>query len=74
MMDGMSERSAAARKVLRELASELVASIERSGQTLSWTAAERAILDAVAVNIDRRVDLAADYAAQTGGLIEDLPA
>ena len=44
---------------------ELAGSSERSGQTLSWTAAERAILDAVAANIDRRVDLARDYESST---------
>jgi len=48
--------------VLRELNAELAASSERSGQDLSWTAAERAILDAIldaiAANIDRGVDLA----------------
>ena len=52
------ECSAEARKVLRELNAELAASSERSGQDLSWTAAERAILDAIAANIDRGVDLA----------------
>ena len=51
--------------MLRDLDSELAASSERSGQTLSWTAAERAILDTIADNIDRRVDLARDYESST---------
>lgn len=58
-------RSEGARKLLRELDSELAASSERTGTTLVWTAADRAVLDAVAANIDRRVDLTADYQSST---------
>lgn len=62
-MTDLSERSPEARKVLRELNDELAASSERLGRTLSWTAAERAVLDAVAANVDRRADLTRAYDA-----------
>ncbi|WP_235674636.1 hypothetical protein [Mycolicibacterium pulveris] len=61
----MGGHCAEARKVLRELDAELAASSERTGTTLVWTAADRAVLDAIAANIDRRVDLTADYQAST---------
>jgi hypothetical protein len=61
----MIERSAEARKVLQELDTDLAASSARAGTSLVWTAADRAILDAIAANIDRRVDLARDYESST---------
>lgn len=51
--------------MLRALDAELAASSKRTGTTLVWTAADRAVLDAIAANIDRCVDLTADYQAST---------
>lgn len=56
-------RSAAARKVLRELDAELASASKRAGKSLVWTAADRELLTLIASNIDRRADLAALYAA-----------
>ena len=54
-------RSAAARKLLAALDSELAAASERRGQTLVWTAAESAILDDIGAKVDRMVRLRRDW-------------
>jgi len=55
-------RSVEARKVLRELDSELAAASERTGTNLVWTAADRELLSLIGDSIDRHADLAAHYA------------
>jgi hypothetical protein len=57
----MQNHCAAARKVLRELDNELAASAKRAGQELVWDAADRAVMELIAAEIDRKTDLAADY-------------
>jgi len=57
----MARHSPAARKLLRELESELDSSARRLGQTLCWTAAERAILDQILDEIDRKSVLLEAY-------------
>ncbi len=48
--------------MIDELDAELASSAARAGRTLSWSAAERAIISMAADAIDRRTDLAAAYA------------
>ena len=52
-----------AQAVLDALEAELAANAEQIGQSLEWSAAERAVLDLIADTIDRRTDLQARYAA-----------
>jgi uncharacterized protein YqeY len=54
-------RSAAARKVLRELNAELTSASVCTGQQLLWSAAETQILELIASTIDRKCDLTRDY-------------
>jgi hypothetical protein len=61
MMGGMAG-SAEARKVLRELNNELRAAGETAGRSLVWTAQDRAVLELIADQTDRRAELAAEYA------------
>jgi hypothetical protein len=67
MMVGMA-RTAAARKVLRELNAELASASERSGTSLVWTAADNELLTLIADTIDRHTDLAAHYATADSGV------
>jgi hypothetical protein len=53
--------SAPARKLLRALDDELAAAAERRGEPLEWTERDRAVLDLIAANTDRKVDLSARY-------------
>jgi hypothetical protein len=50
-------RSAEARKLLQHFDSELAAASARRGDTLVFTPAERAVLDLIGAQIDRKVDL-----------------
>jgi hypothetical protein len=50
-------RSAEARKLLRHFDSELAAPSARRGDTLVFTPAERAVLDLIGAQIDRKCDL-----------------
>ena len=54
-------RSAEAQSVLRALDDELAFAGQAQGQSLKWTAQERALLDLIADSIDRTVDLYAMY-------------
>jgi hypothetical protein len=56
-------RSAEARKVLRELDKELESAARRSGRSLEWSAADRAVLGLISASFDRISDLNADYEA-----------
>jgi hypothetical protein len=49
----MVERSTEARKLLRELDSELAASSQRAGRTLVWTPQDRAVLGLIGDAVDR---------------------
>ena len=44
-------RTPEARKVLRDLGKELESASRRSGQTLEWSAAERAFLGLISANL-----------------------
>jgi hypothetical protein len=55
-------RSAEARKTLRELDKELAAASVELGQPLEWSTVERSILSLISATIDRKVDIANDYA------------
>jgi hypothetical protein len=55
-------RSAEARKLLRHFDSELAAASARRGDTLVFTPAERAVLDLIGAQIDRKCDLKRLYA------------
>lgn len=61
-------RSAEARRILRELDKELAEAGKQRGQTLEWSAAERAVLDLILDDFDRISDLKAAYtsAAEAG--------
>ena len=61
----MTGHSSEARRVRRELNAELASTAAASGQALEWSAAERQILALTASAIDRKCDLATDYAAAT---------
>jgi hypothetical protein len=50
-----------ARKLLRALDSELASSSQRLGGNVEWTQQDRAVLELIASNIDRTVDLSARY-------------
>ena len=56
-------RSVEALNVLRELDAELASACQRTGRSLVWTTADRAILELVADTIDRKVDLTELYDA-----------
>jgi hypothetical protein len=58
----MMARSAAARKVLRELHQELESASKRANKKLEFSAAERAVLELISANLDRISDLKAAYA------------
>lgn len=49
-------------KVRAELDAELASASRRAGQTLEWSAAERAVLELISANFDRISDLRAAYA------------
>ncbi|MFE3280958.1 hypothetical protein [Nocardia sp. NPDC059239] len=53
--------SAEARKMLRALDAELASASERRGEPLEWTERDRAVLELIAGNIDRKTDLSARY-------------
>jgi GAF domain-containing protein len=55
-------RSAEARKLLRHFDSELAAASARRGDTLVFTPQERAVLDLIGAQIDRKCDLKRLYA------------
>ena len=55
--------SSDARHLLRELDAELLAVSNRTGRSLVWTPQDRAVFELIADTVDRRVDLAAEYAA-----------
>jgi hypothetical protein len=55
-------RSAEARKLLRHFDTELAAASARRGETLVFTPAERAVLDVIGAQIDRKQDLKRAYA------------
>jgi hypothetical protein len=50
-----------ARKLLRALDAELAASSQRLGGNVEWTQQDRAVLELIAANVDRTVDLSARY-------------
>lgn len=50
-----------ARKLLRSLDSELAASSQRLGGNVEWTQQDRAVLELIASNVDRTVDLSGRY-------------
>ena len=54
--------SSEARRLLRELNAELASASKHTGRSLVWTPQDRAVLELIAYTVDRRVDLAADYA------------
>lgn len=54
-------RSSEARKMLRALDAELADVSRRLGQPVEWSERDRAVLELIASNIDRRVDLSARY-------------
>ncbi len=53
--------SAEARKMLRALDSELAEVSQRLGQPVEWSERDRAVLELIASNIDRKVDLSDRY-------------
>lgn len=53
--------SAESRRIRRELDKELSAAGQRSGQTLVWSAAEKAILNRISDTVDHIADLTIDY-------------
>ncbi|MGO9157051.1 hypothetical protein [Mycobacterium sp.] len=53
--------SAESRRIRRELDKELSAAGQRSGQTLVWSAAEKAILNRIQDTVDHIADLTIDY-------------
>ena len=55
--------SCEARKLLRELDAELAAASEHAGRSLVWTPQERAVLELIADQTDRKVELSGEYAA-----------
>ncbi len=55
--------SAAARRLIAALDAELAANAAAAGTTLECSAAEEAVLQLIADGVDRREELAADYAA-----------
>lgn len=59
----MTTHTAEAQRVLDDLDADLARSATKLGKTFFWTAAEREVLRMVAATIDRRVDVAARYAA-----------
>jgi hypothetical protein len=59
----MKRHTREAKRALRELDAELAAASEHAGRSLVWTAQDRQVLDLIADQIDRRVQLAAEYAA-----------
>ncbi len=50
-------RTPEARKIRRDLDKELESAAQRSGQNLVWSAQERAVLDLISDEIDRKVAL-----------------
>ncbi|ORB68792.1 hypothetical protein [Mycolicibacterium tusciae] len=56
-------RSAAARKVLRDLDKELAAASARQGRSLVWSAQERAILAQISSILDRKAEFLELYEA-----------
>ena len=58
----MKKHSSEAQRLLDELDAELAANAARAGRTLSWSAAERAIIAMAADATDRRLELVAEYA------------
>jgi hypothetical protein len=52
-----------ARRVRRELDQQLAASAASSGRSLAWSAQDREVLVLISAAIDRKHDLAGDYAA-----------
>lgn len=57
----MTTRSKAAQVLLDSLDADLAKQAERLGYSLSWTAAERAVLEMLATTVDRREDVARRY-------------
>jgi hypothetical protein len=55
-------KSDEAQRVLRALDAELAAAAKTAGRELVWSAAEREVLDLIAAQIDRKVELAQRYA------------
>ncbi|MFN3004598.1 hypothetical protein [Mycolicibacterium wolinskyi] len=62
-MEDITARSAAARRVLRELGKELEEASEQVGETVELSASERAVLDLILDDFDRISDLKEAYAA-----------
>jgi hypothetical protein len=63
------KRTPEGQRLIDELDAELAASAAQAGRTLSWSAAERAIIAMAADAVDRRVDLAASY--ESAGDVKD---
>jgi hypothetical protein len=63
------KRTPAGQRLIDELDVELAASAASAGRTLSWSAAERAIIAMAADATDRRLDLAAAY--ESAGDVKD---
>jgi hypothetical protein len=63
------KRTAEGQRLIDELDAELAASAAQAGRTLSWSAAERAIIAMAADATDRRQDLAAAY--ESAGDVKD---
>ena len=51
-----------ARRLLRELDAELASAAEHAGRNLIWTPQDKAVLEMIADQTDRRVELAGEYA------------
>ena len=61
MIRGMRHTSEA-RRLLRELDAELASASEHAGRNLVWTPQDRAVLELIADQTDRKVELSAEYA------------
>jgi hypothetical protein len=59
--DEMMRHTPDARKLLRALDAELAASSQRLGGTVEWPNQDRAVLELIACQIDRKVDLSTRY-------------
>lgn len=59
----MTAKSSEAQHLLAALDAELAASAKQAGRDLVWSAAERDIIAMIAAEVDRRVELTANYEA-----------
>jgi hypothetical protein len=61
-MEANEPKSEEAQRVLAALDAELATAAKEAGRELVWSAAEREMLDLIAAQIDRKVELAQRYA------------